>query len=305
MTYDPRIAPLFDIPTLREIKEKPMVKQREYFAAQSEAYLKSQEWPKVNVSEIKVGNIRFLHYKPQIKTQTAILYIHGGGWCLGSPESYDHICRHLCEKTNAQIFSLGYRLAPENPFPAAHKDALFACDWLINNAENFAFDPNNLTIMGDSAGGNLATVVCHERASAGKIMPIAHVLIYPAVDHSKTYPSETKFNHPKYHLTTPWYKMFKDSYLNNESDAQHPMISPILYPSHKGLPDTLILAASHDILVDGIVAFEKDLKRDGVNVETYYDETMFHGYVGLVGFFDEALVAVEKCAEFICKKTPD
>ena len=302
MTYDPRIAPLFDIPELREIKQKSMLEQRAHFAAQSEAYLKTLELPKVNVSEIKVGTIRFLHYTPKVETQAAVLYIHGGGWCVGSPESYDHICRHLCEKANAQIFSLGYRLAPEHPFPAAHEDALFACDWLMSNAEKFDFNPHNLTIMGDSSGGNLATVVCHERVHTGKIIPIAQVLIYPAVDHSKTYPSEAKFDHPQYHLTKPWYKMFQNSYLNNEKDAQHPMISPILYSSHKGLPDTFILSATHDILIDGIYAFEKDLKRDGVNVETYYDKTMFHGYVGLIGFFDEALVAVEKCAEFICKK---
>ena len=100
-------------------------------------------------------------YRPSAQTGLPIvLYIHGGGWVVGSIATYDNVCRKLANRAQAIVVSVGYRLAPENKFPAAVEDVYIALQWAHAEAVSFGGDPGRLAVAGDSAGGNLAAAVC-------------------------------------------------------------------------------------------------------------------------------------------------
>ncbi len=122
-----------------------------------------------------------------------LIFIHGGGWTLGSITTYDSIARGLANKIPAIVVSVEYRLAPENPFPAGLEDALAAAQWVIENAGNLGGDPARIGIAGDSGGGNLATVVIR-RALKRDIRFAFQALFYPSIDiASMNYPSYDQY----------------------------------------------------------------------------------------------------------------
>ena len=122
-------------------------------------------------------------YRPQIAAAgeplALVVYFHGGGWLLGSVESHDTVCRALANASGAVVLNVGYRLAPEARFPAAADDALAATRWAHANAALLGADPARLAVAGDSAGGNLAAVVCQDLRTAGEPIVRFQLLIYP------------------------------------------------------------------------------------------------------------------------------
>lgn len=306
MTYHPSLEAILDTPESRNIKKQDLKIQRELFAKLSlEQVSKVPLSTEVKETDIELDNGTVLrHYKPRQASDKALLFIHGGGWCLGSIDTYNHVCHYLCDNGGFNIFSLDYRLAPEHPFPAAVNDSLEAYDWLYDNASRFDFKAENVFVMGDSAGGNLATIICHERQQT---MPKAQILIYPSVDKHTQYLSYQKFDHYKYHLNLEWCHDFIKAYIpdsiNNKDILKNPKISPLFYQNTKQ-PDTLIVAATHDILIDGIYAYEKKLKKDGVAVETHYDDEMFHGFINTIGILplENPAIALNKVIKFINEK---
>lgn len=304
MSYHPSLEGLLDTPEIRRIKDLPIPEQREIFYNLSVEQIKRLPKPDINETDIKLDNGTTLrHYQPKnSSSDKSIFFIHGGGWSLGSIDTYDNVCRYLCEHANIDVFSLEYDLAPEHPFPTGVNQALFAYDWLYENIKNYKLSAKNIFIMGDSGGGNFATIVCHERQNN---LPKAQILVYPAVDMYTEYESNKKFDEYKYHLTIPWCEKFLSSYLGNDviknrEILKNPQISPLFYKDTK-LPDTLIIAATHDILIDGIYEYEKKLKNECVHVETHYDDEMFHGFIGTIGILplENPKVALDKAVEFI------
>lgn len=304
MSYHPSLASMLDTPEIRRIKDLPISEQREIFYNLSVAQIKKLPKPDINETDIRLDNgTIFRHYQPRnSNTDKSVLFIHGGGWCLGSIDTYDNVCRYLCEHANINIFSLEYGLAPEHRFPTAVNQSLFAYDWLYNNATKYNLDPNNIFIMGDSGGGNLATIVCHERQNN---IPKAQILIYPAVDMYTQYRSCKEFDEYKYHLTEKWAEKLLSNYLGdkivgNRENLKNPQISPLFYENTKQ-PDTLIIAATNDALIDGIYEYEKKLKSNNVYVETHYDDEMYHGFVGSVGILplENPKIALNKAIRFI------
>lgn len=306
MTYHPALEAMLDTPEIRQIKKLEFPEQRKIFAELSKEQLKNIPKSNIKIKDIELKqDVTIRHYKPLKNiSDKAIFFIHGGGWCVGSIDTYDHICRYLCDNSDLNVFSLEYRVAPEAPFPAAVNDSLEAYDWLYTNAENFGVNNKNIFVMGDSAGGNLATIVCHERQDT---MPKAQILVYPAVDMYSEYESQTKYGEYKYHLNLEWSAKFLHAYVEgskqNREILKNPQISPLFYKNNKQ-PDTMIIAATHDVLIDGIYAYEKKLKEEGVMVETHYDPEMFHGFIGTVGLvpFQNAVIALNKAIDFINKR---
>jgi len=303
MTYNPNLEAILDTPEIRELKKQDFAIQRKVFGANSINAI--SQLPKVDVIEtdIKLDNGTTLrHYKPNQPSDKALLFIHGGGWCVGSIDTYDHVCRYLCDNGKFNIFSLEYGLAPEYPFPTAVNQSLDAYDWLYANATKFDVKAENIFVMGDSAGGNLVTIICHERQTN---MPKAQILVYPATDMYTKYDSHAKFGKYKYHLDSEWCDKFLNAYVEGISleEFKNPQISPLFYENTKQ-PDTLIIAATHDMLIDGIHAYEQKLKAKGVLVETHYDDEMFHGFISTVGTvpFKNAEVALDKAIKFINTK---
>jgi pimeloyl-[acyl-carrier protein] methyl ester esterase len=306
MSYHPSLEATLDTPELRELKKQDFKVQRETFGKLSIDQINRLSIPEViTEKDIKLSNQTILrHYKPKQNSDKAVLFIHGGGWCIGSIDTYDHVCRYLCENGGFNIFSLDYRLAPEHPFPAALDDSLQAYDFLYNNSKEYGINPQKIFVMGDSAGGNLATIICHERQNN---IPKAQILIYPSVDKFTKYKSYQKFDQPKYHLNLEWCYNFIKAYIpdsaNNKKILKNPKISPIFYQNTKQ-PDTLIIAVTHDILIDGIYAYEKKLRAEGVAVETHYDDEMFHGFINTIGILplENSAIALNKAIAFINKR---
>jgi acetyl esterase len=221
-------------------------------------------------------------------TLPALVFIHGGGWSLGSIASYDSLCRYLANGIPASVISVDYRLAPENPFPAAVQDVYLILQWVGSHAAEIAGDTKRLVIAGDSAGGNLATVAALIARQRGGV-PIAYqVLFYPSTDISRTsYPSYKEFG-TGHLLTRRAVEAFRKFYLPRRQDWTNPYASPLRAPDLRGLPRTLIVTAGCDPLRDEGREYADRLRAAGVDVTYVLEPDMIHGFLGFFNY-DPAL----------------
>ena len=160
-----------------------------------------------------------------------VVYVHGGGWMLGSVESFDTVVRALANAAGAMIASIEYRLAPEHPFPAGLDDVLCAVRWLAANAAELGADPERMAIAGDSAGGNLATVAA--RRLRGEVDLRLQALVYPVTDAGVNTPSYREFGEG-YGLTAASMQRFWNLYLDG-ADGLDPDASPLRCERPRGL----------------------------------------------------------------------
>jgi acetyl esterase len=267
-----------------------------------EVGLLSEAW--MARSEDDGGGLRYRFYRPYgssgAQPLAVLVYFHGGGWTVGSIEAYDVLCRQLANKSGCAVISVAYRLAPENKFPAAVVDAVFALRWVAENAPKLALDPQRIAVGGDSAGGNLATVAALIARDAGQPRVAFQLLIYPGTDQRGIAPSHQHFGEGLL-LTQETIRHFQRCYLNDEAEQLDWRASPLLAPSLFGLPPTLIIAASHDPLVDDCQAYADRLKESAVSVTYSCYEGMVHGFFGLGKSFDSAGVAVDQAADALAQ----
>ena len=212
-----------------------------------------------------------------------VLNFHGGGWTLGSPEAGDWLCSAVSRAVGAVVVSVGYRLAPTHRFPAAVDDSYAALEWCAEHAAELGADPSRTAVMGDSAGGNLAAVVCLlARDRSGP--PIAQQsLIYPATDLTMSGPS-VKVNVDKPVLSVAEMETFRRHYLGDRRDAERdPLASPLLATDHSGLPPALIQVAEHDPLRDDGLRYAQVLRAAGVPVRSTEYVGMPHGFMSFPG----------------------
>lgn len=212
------------------------------------------------------GPIAVRVYKPAatLGPLPVLVYFHGGGWMTGSIAGSDRAVRLMANEAKAIIVSVQYRLAPENPYPAAWDDAEDAFAWATANAASFGGDPAMLAVGGDSAGGNLAISVSSRRLAAGQTPPLYQLLYYPAVDMRRDYPSWTLFGQG-YGLDVG-YADYAVPRVFGTRDLSHPEISPINASSLKGMPATILATAGFDILRDAGRAYARRLESEGVSV---------------------------------------
>ncbi len=224
-----------------------------------------------------------------------LVYFHGGGFVIGDLESHDCICRWFCEKAGCLVVSVGYRLAPEHRFPAAVDDAYAATAWVAAEAEALGGDPARIAVGGDSAGGTLATVVCHlARDNAGPAIRY-QLLLYPATDWTCAQPSHSSLAEG-YRLTRRLIDWFAAHYMPNPADRSDPRASPLFAADCAGLPAALIVTAGFDPLRDEGAAYGEKLRAAGIAAEAVCYGGMVHGFMGLPGFFDTARVALDHAA---------
>jgi acetyl esterase len=203
-----------------------------------------------------------------------VAYVHGGGWMLGSVESFDSVVRALANAAGAVVASIEYRLAPEHPFPAGLDDVRCAVRWLAANAADLGADPERLAIAGDSAGGNLATVAA--RRLRGEVELRFQALIYPVTDAGVNTPSYREFGEG-YGLTAASMQRFWNLYLGG-ADGLDPDASPLRCDDLAGSPPALVLSAAADPLRDEAEAYAEALREAGVPVEARRVEGTVHGF---------------------------
>jgi acetyl esterase len=222
-----------------------------------------------------------------------VLYLHGGGWVAGDLDTHDRVCRGLANRSGAAVIAVGYRLAPEHPFPAALEDGLAALAWTRAHAGAIGVDPGRLAVAGDSAGGNLATVIARRDRDAGGTPPlILQVLVYPITDGAMDTPSYTA-NAEGYHLTRAGMGWYWGHYLAG-ADPLHPDASPLRAADLGGLPPALVLTAEYDPLRDEGEAYADRLRAAGVPVDCRRRAGMVHGFLRWAGAVDDASATLDE-----------
>ena len=227
-----------------------------------------------------------------------LVYFHGGGWTVGSLEGYDTSCRRLALKANCTVVSVGYRLAPEDPFPAAVHDAWDSTTWCIANAAQLRIDPKRVAVGGDSAGGSLAAVVAQQARDEGGPTLALQVLIYPATDMTRETDSYVR-NAQGNMLTAAALRYFYDLYVPDAAQRSDWRASPLLRPSLKGVAPALIISAEHDPLVDENEAYAVRLKAEGVSTDYVCFPGMIHPFFTLGAVIDDAAKAEDLIAAAI------
>jgi len=216
-----------------------------------------------------------------------LVFIHGGGWVIGSIDSADGACRTLCMNSRAVVISVDYRLAPEHKYPAPVEDAYEAFTWVAANAASLGIDPARIAVGGDSAGGNLAAVTALMARDRKGPAICFQMLIYPVTHHSYGTPS-IRENGNGYLLTEASMRWFWGHYLTRDLDGMDPYASPLLAPDLSGLPPALVQTAGYDPLRDEGEAYAQRMKEAGVQVECVRYDGLIHGYFGMQARVDAA-----------------
>jgi acetyl esterase len=233
------------------------------------------------------GDLPVRVYCPDdVPGRPVLLYFFGGGWTLGSLETGDAVCRSLANAAGCVTVAVGYRRAPENPFPAAVHDCYAALRWAVGNAARFGGDPSRVAVAGDSAGGNLAAataLLARERGGP----EIAHqVLVYPNTDHAADTPSARECTDPLLfnRRSVTWYW---GHYLAG-ADGADPLASPLRAADLSGLPGATVLTAQYDPLRDEGERYADRLREAGIPVALRRYDGMAHGFFTMTGVLEEA-----------------
>lgn len=227
-----------------------------------------------------------------------LVYFHGGGWVIGDLETHDALCRTLANESGCKVLAVDYRMGPEDQCPAAVEDAYAAVQWVENNGAGVGIDVNSIGVGGDSAGGNLAAIVC-QLAQSRKGPAIRHqLLIYPVTDTNTDTGSYQSFG-VGFFLEKVTMEWFFDLYVGSAFDRSSPMIAPLKAASFAGLPSAYIVTAGHDVLRDEGAAYAAALK--GAGVETAYVDYpgMIHGFFNLQAALDASRGAVSDAAKAV------
>jgi acetyl esterase len=204
-----------------------------------------------------------------------LLYLHGGGWVFGSLATYDGVCRFIARRAQLRVLSASYRLAPEHRFPAAVEDAHAVLDWTLANAERLRAD--RVGVGGDSAGGNLATVVARTHAERLAFQ----LLLYPVTDLSREHASYAAFADGPL-LTADHMRWFREHYLSSENDALDPRASPLRADDLTGMPPTYLALAGFDPLHDEGAAYGARLRDAGVHTTLAPNLSQTHAFAELI-----------------------
>lgn len=225
----------------------------------------------------------------EMRSREVFLFFHGGGWVTGDIDSYTAFCGNLAAETGRRVLSVDYRLAPEHRFPCGLEDCYAVARLLYANAADLDITPNDILLIGDSAGGNLAAAVSLMAADRGEFMPRRQILLYPAVqsDFSETspFPSVRECGRG-YLLTADRIADYLALYMRDEGDLLNPYFSPLLAGDLSAQPETLVITAEYDPLRDEGEAYAARLREAGVPVTLHRIPDALHGFLSLPPVFD-------------------
>lgn len=234
----------------------------------------------------------------------ALLFFHGGGWVTGGIENYTGVCADLAKATRHTVVSVDYRLAPEYRFPAAPEDCYaVAREFFMGHI--FNFNKEGITLIGDSAGGNLAAAVSLMARDRGEFLPKKQILLYPPMfnDHSDSSPfSSIQENGTDYLLTSKRVQGFMKLYSNSQDDFNNPYFAPLLARNLSNQPSTLIITAEFCPLRDEGEYYGMALREAGNHVEIYRMKDALHAFFMLPPRFTTVKRAYSVINGFLARK---
>ena len=232
-----------------------------------------------------------------------LLFFHGGGWVMGGIENYTGLCGDLAKATGCMVAAVDYRLAPEHKFPAAPEDC-YAVARAFFTGRVPGVSPEDITLIGDSAGGNLAAAVSLMASDRGEFLPERQILIYPSAwnDHSENSPFDSiRENGTDYLLSSRRIESFIELYRSGEADLQSPYFAPLLAPDLTGQPRTLIITAEYCPLRDEGEAYGERLRQAGVRVQIERLPDALHAFMMLPPRFEHVQRAFELIRRFLAQ----
>ena len=224
-----------------------------------------------------------------------LVFFHGGAWVTGSLISHDPLCRFLAAHAGVRVLAVGYRLAPENPFPAAVDDAVAAFAYAREHAADLGADPGAIAVGGDSAGGGLAAVVSYLAARAGRPAPAFLLMFYPHCDTANRSASRDLFG-TGFGLTDVDIEWYTDQYLPPGVDRSDPRVSVAQAADLSGLPPTYLVTGGFDPLRDEGELFARRLAEAGVGVTLRREPDLIHGFANMLGISVRCREAVAQAA---------
>ncbi|MGI8314300.1 alpha/beta hydrolase [Halobacillus mangrovi] len=304
MNVDPQVIRLIKIirDKMIELEHPPL---NQLTPEQSRDYYKIARgyFPEVPVAGVRVEETSFHAevgheiplriYAPKGKGPFPVLvYFHGGGWVFGDLDSADNVCRYFSCHAQVIVVSVGYRLAPENKYPAAFYDAIDSIRWVFHQIKNWKGDTSNLAVGGESSGGNLAAAVAIYFRDHEQIDLSHQFLITPVLDYNfDTLSYQANY---KYNLTNEKMKWFFEHYLNHSTEGEDMFVSPLRNPDMKELPQTLLVTAEFDPLREEGFSYKKRLEECGVSVDLLHYDYMVHSFINMIGTVDRAKQALDE-----------
>jgi len=237
--------------------------------------------PSRDIAQVRddvVEGIPVRFYRNDAPPSGLVVYFHGGGYCIGSIGLMDNVARELCHATNAVVVSVGYRLAPEHPYPAGLDDCEAVTRWALAHAGELGTSPSRVAVAGESAGGSMSAGVTLRLRGETDATLAAQVLIYPGVDaHSTVHRSRQEFEGIV--LTRKGMDMMWDFYSAGRDLSQDPFAAPLQAPSLADLPPAMVILGGADLLRDEGRAYAARLRDAGVEVDEVCYPGQPHGFV--------------------------
>ena len=253
------------------------------------------------VRDLRIGELPARLYRPVPGLAPLVVYLHGGGWTIGSLESHDRMCRRLADGSGAAVLAIDYRLAPEHPWPASVDDTVAALRWVASGPDGLGPDglgqaPTAVAVAGDSAGGTLAALGCLRlREEYPAALPDLQVLLYANTDLTGAQPSMRE-KATGWGLDAATVRFFNSQWVPDQARWSDPEVSPLYAPDLSGLPGALVVSAEHDPLRDESEAYARRLRDAGVAVELRREPGLIHGFMTLDEISPACAAAADRVA---------
>jgi acetyl esterase/lipase len=270
--------------TVEQSREGDRRRQRE---------LGGQPPPVADVRDVRIGTVPARVYEPLEVTSGVLVWLHGGGWVVGSVDGCDEQARALANASGCVVLSVDYRLAPEHPFPAGLMDCYAAVEWAAEHLVELGPAVPVLAVGGDSAGGNLSAAVTLLARERGGPRIDAQLLVYPVTGYAPGTRSYEEFAEG-YWLTPEGMDWCWRHYLPEGEDGSDPLASPLHAHALEGLPPAVVATAEYDVLRDEGERYAERLRLAGVPVQLKRYEGLLHGFLACAGVVEPAWAAFDE-----------
>jgi acetyl esterase len=233
--------------------------------------------PIADIADSEVDGIPIRIYRPDGQRTGVVVYFHGGGFVIGSIGIMDNVARELAHAASAVVVSVGYRLAPEDPYPAGLDDCEAVTRWAVTNRTELGVPDAPVAVAGESAGGNLAAAVSLRLRDKGDVPLAGQVLIYPAVTGTKVFPSRKEFDGLIISLAAG--EQYWAAYSSGSDLDDDPYAVPLAAKDLRDLPPALVMLGGCDMLRDEGRAYAERMRASDVPVEEVCYSGQPHGFV--------------------------